>query len=170
MRRGTKRKHQALFKRGESVLKVNIEATGSAARLLLRLKSKKVHGRIVFVRAVIDHLTVITGDLKTMFLTDSQEVDLAIKPVSRKGNPAQVEGAPVWQSSDPAIVEAIPSQDGLSCVAKAVGPVGHAQLGVSADADLGEGVRTITGIFEIDVVAGEAASLTVIAGEPREQA
>ena len=124
---------------------------------------------MVFVKAVIDRLTVIKGDLTTMIITDSQEVDLSIQPVDAKGKPAQVEGAPAWVSSDPLVVAIVPSADGLSCVAKAGDNLGHAQVSVSADADLGTGVRTIAGTLDVDVVAGEAVSLSVVAGTPREQ-
>ena len=44
------------------------------------------------------------------------------------------------------------------------------QISVSADADLGDGVRTLTGFLDLEIVSGEAVSLGVIAGAPREQA
>ena len=151
-------------------MKLTIKATGEDAWLLLdRLRPRERCPRIVFTKAVIDRLTVIKGDLTTMILTDTQEVDLSIQPVDKKGKPAQVDGTPQWVSSDPAVVEVVPAADGLSCVAKAKDNLGHAQISVSADADLGEGVRTITGVLDIDVVAGEAVSLAVITGTPREQ-
>jgi hypothetical protein len=88
---------------------------------------------------------------------------------NKRGKPAQVDGVPVWSSSDPAKVEAVASDDGLSCVAKALNN-GTVQIGVSADADLGDGVRTLTGTFDLEIVSGEAVTLCVIAGAPREQA
>jgi hypothetical protein len=56
-------------------------------------------------------------------------------------------------SSDPAILEVTDNGDGTAKV-KAVGPVGTAQVQVSADADLGEGVKTVTGVADVEVVAG----------------
>ena len=44
------------------------------------------------------------------------------------------------------------------------------QISVSADADLGDGVRTLTGTLDLEIVSGEAVTLSVIAGTPREQA
>jgi hypothetical protein len=41
---------------------------------------------------------------------------------------------------------------------------------VSADADLGDGIRTLTGTLDLEIVSGEAVSLGIIAGAPREQA
>lgn len=103
-----------------------------------------------------------------MLLTDTQQVDLAIKPLDKKGNPAQVDGTPVWASSNPDVVSVVPSADGLSAVAKA-GNIGTSQVSVTADADLGPGVTTISGVLQIDVAGGQAVSLGIIAGTPAEQ-
>ena len=124
--------------------------------------------RIVFSRAKINGAE-FKGDLKAMILKDNQQVSLAIQPVDAKGKPAQVDGKPAWESSDPSIVSVTPSDDGLSAVAAAGQNLGHAQISVKADADLGEGVRLITGVLEFDVVAGEAVSLSIIAGQPEDQ-
>lgn len=102
-------------------------------------------------------------------LTDSQQVDLAIKPVDKKGKPAQVDGVPVWASTASEVATVKPSEDGLSAVVTAV-DLGDAQISVTADADLGTGVRELKGVLDITVVAGEAAGLTIIAGAPTEQA
>lgn len=102
-------------------------------------------------------------------LLATQEVDLAIQPKDKKGNPAQIDGVPAWLSSNPDVVTLVPAQDGLSCLAKA-GTIGTAQVSVTADADLGTGVKQITGMLEINVAAGEAVSVGVIVGTPREQA
>ena len=150
--------------------KLIFKVSKKAVCYFLCKKRKKHYNkfRIVFYSAVINKLTKITGDIKTMILVDTQEVDLAIKPVDKKGNAAQVEGVPVWVSSDPTVIEIIPSTDGLSAVAKA-GILGQAQVSVTVDADLGEGVRNISGVLDFDVVAGEAVSLSVITSAPREQ-
>jgi len=122
----------------------------------------------VFCRATTNRI-IIEGELTKMFLTSTQEIDLAIKPLDAKGNAAQVDGTPEWVSSDPNIVLVAPSTDGLSCVAKAMA-IGHAQISVAADADLNEGIETLTGTIEFNVVAGNAVSLGIIAGSPHEQA
>jgi hypothetical protein len=58
-----------------------------------------------------------------------------------------------------------PAADGLSCVALS-DQIGVAQVQVTVDADLGPGVRTLTALLDIEVVAAEAISLGVIAGVP----
>lgn len=104
-------------------------------------------------------------------LTDSQEVDLTVVFDDKKGNVAAVDGVPVWSSSDETIVKVVnPSADGLTAVAQAVGPIGQATITVTGDADLGSGVASVVGTFDIQVGAGQAVTPTVTAGAPREQA
>lgn len=107
----------------------------------------------------------------SLILTSTQKCPLAIAAVDAKGNPAPVEGAPSWSSSEPAFVTVAPSEDGLSAVITAVGPVTPTpvQINVTADADLGEGVKSITGLLEVSVVAGEAVGVAISAGSPEAQ-
>lgn len=104
--------------------------------------------------------------MPTVVLTDEQKVHLAIQPVTASGNPAVVDGVPEWAASDPAVVALIVAADGLSADATTVGPVGASQVSVSADADLGSGIRTISGVLDVQVVAAEAASLAFQVGTP----
>jgi len=106
---------------------------------------------------------------ETLILKDSQKVSASVEFKTAAGNPAVVEGAPVWASSNAAIVEVVASEDGLSAVARAVGPIGSSQISVSADADLGEGVKPIVGTQDIEVVAGEAVTVGITVGTPEEQ-
>jgi len=99
-------------------------------------------------------------------LTDIQQVSLAIQAVDARGNPAKLDGAPVWTSSDTALLTVVASDDGLSCVATAVGPLGTAQVLVTADADLGTGVRALTGLLDIDIIASEALNVVIVPGTP----
>ena len=99
-------------------------------------------------------------------LQDDQQFSATVEFADAAGNPATVDGAPVWTSSDEAVLSVVAGDDGLSVTAAAVGPLGTAQLQVSADADLGEGVVTIQGILDIDVVASQAVTATITPGEP----
>ena len=103
-----------------------------------------------------------------MVLTDSQQVLLSIQPVDKKGKPAKVDGIPAWVSSNLDVLTLSVAPDGLSATAVAL-DLGHSQISVMADADLGEGVVLLTGIEEVDVVAGQAVSLAITAGVPEEQ-
>lgn len=104
-----------------------------------------------------------------LVLTDVQKVQLSISPTSAAGNPAPVDGVPVWASSDETVLVVTASEDGMSAEAVTTGKLGKAQVNVSADADLGEGVKTITGVLDVEVKVSEAVSLTVSAGTPTDK-
>jgi hypothetical protein len=102
-----------------------------------------------------------------LILTDEQKVALSIEPRTAAGNPARVDGVPVWSVSNAEVLSLQVSEDGLSAVVTTAGPLGDSQVVVTADADMDEGeVREITGILDVTVVAAEAASLAVNAGTP----
>lgn len=102
-------------------------------------------------------------------LTAVQRCLVSVSAVDAKGNPAEVQD-PTYSVSDdtilrvdkPASLEGKPGQGYVV----AVGPVGHAQLVVKGDADLGEGVKEIQGILEVEVVAAEAVAVQITPGEP----
>jgi uncharacterized protein YjdB len=104
-----------------------------------------------------------------MILTDTQQVTCSLDPRNSKGNPATLDGVPVWSTSDEAIATVEAAADGLTALVKAV-TVGTAQISVVADADLDVGEqREITGLLDIEVKAGEAVTLGITAGTPEEQ-
>lgn len=106
-----------------------------------------------------------------LVMTVTQQVDLTIQPVDAHGNPAAVDGVPVWTSSEPDKVEVTSDLTGMFALARAVGPIttSPVQVNVTADADLGSGVRSLVGVLEISIVAGEAVSLGIVADPPVEQ-
>jgi hypothetical protein len=108
-----------------------------------------------------------------LVLTATQQVTYSVSYVDGKGNPAPVEGAPVWEVSDTAILSVEAAPDGMSALVKAVGPVtapgASVQLSVKVDAELDEGVTEIVGLDQITVVAGQAVSANITAGAPEEQ-
>jgi len=89
------------------------------------------------------------------------------------GEPATVDGAPVWASSDETVVSVVAAEDGLSADISAVAP-GTARVTVTADADMGAGVTEITGVTEdIVVTAGPssfATNIGITLGEPEPKA
>lgn len=104
-----------------------------------------------------------------MILRDNEEVDLTVEAQSAAGNPTTVEN-PQWSSSDATVVEVTPSDtDPTQAVARAVGPLGTAQVTLDADLELGEGVEPAQAILDIEVVGGDAAVFNISAGAPREQ-
>lgn len=101
-----------------------------------------------------------------LLMTNGQKVEMGIQPVDAYGYPAKVDGVPTWGVSDPTIGQIQPAADGLSATFTTLGPVGLVQVNVSADADLGAGMKTISGTLDIQVEAGEAVSLSITAGVP----
>ena len=95
-----------------------------------------------------------------MRLTNEQQVQATVKPQTAAGNPAPIDGAVSYNSSntDAASID----ESGLII---ATG-VGIAQITASFDADLGEGVRTIELSGVIEVVAAEATTGVLEFGEP----
>ena len=88
-----------------------------------------------------------------------------------RGNPAAVDGAPVWGSSDDTVLSVVPAADGLSAEIRTVG-TGTARISGSADADLGAGVVPLTFVSE-DVVVTQnpnsvASVITLSLGTPQD--
>ncbi len=139
------------------------------------LRRRKPEGRLAFsigVPGALKVTTVIFKDERTTIMAElsiDQPGVASITPLDRAGNPARLDGVPTWTISDPTLATITPSEDGLQCAVQAVGPLGKVTLSVSADADLGEGVETLSGSAEIDIVAGEAVALNLsIALAPQE--
>lgn len=110
--------------------------------------------------------TTVSGDTTMLLITDAQKVTLAIQPIDSHGHPARIDGLPEWGMSDTSLGMLDVSADGLSAVFTSGDALGLVQINVSADADLGGGVRTISGSIDIQVEAGEAVSLGITAGVP----
>jgi hypothetical protein len=103
-------------------------------------------------------------------LSESQQVTLSVKFKTKKGHDAKVDGVPEWLTDNTEVLALTPAPDGLSCLVAAVGPLGTATVSVKGDADLGVGVKPIVGLLEVEVTAGDAATVTLTPGEPSEQA
>lgn len=108
-------------------------------------------------------------DHMAITITDNQKFKVSIQPVDAKGNPARVDGVPFWAVGDMSILANVTADDGMSAEIFALGPLGTTQVTVTADADLGEGIKEITGILDVTVIGGEAVALTISTGVPEEQ-
>ncbi len=101
-------------------------------------------------------------------LTDNQKVTFSIAPKDRKGNPATLDGAPVWTNSNPNVGDLTPAADGLSAEFVAKIP-GTTTIAVTADADLGTGVTDIAASADVTVIPGAAETLELTASDPVDQ-
>lgn len=86
--------------------------------------------------------------------TDQNYPNVALVITNNRGQPAPVDGIPVWASSDSTVLTVNVAADGMSATVDTVG-AGTARISVTADADLGTGVSTITGVSEdVNVTIG----------------
>lgn len=100
-------------------------------------------------------------------LRDSQQAELSYTATSKRGNATTVADA-AWSSSDESIATVTANSAGGATV-KAVGPTGTATITLTGDADLGEGVKPVRGVLDVEVVAGDAAVFNITVAEPTEQ-
>lgn len=122
-----------------------------------------------FKASRIAFFTTINGlkkEITEMFLKVNQKLPLTIEIKDKFGNAAQVDGAPAWSLTDPALGALVVDASGMSAEFTPAGTVGTLQVQVSADADLGEGVKTILGSLDLELLSGEAVTVAIAAGTP----
>lgn len=94
--------------------------------------------------------------------TDQNFPDVELTITDSQGRPAAVDGVPQWAVSDPTVLNVTPAPDGMSAIVDTVAP-GTARVTVTADADLGAGVQTLTGVSEdINVTLGPSHVATTM--------
>jgi hypothetical protein len=100
-------------------------------------------------------------------ITNEQKIKATLAPVTLAGKPAQLDpnNPPKWSViSGNSTVE--PAEDGMSAELISSDTPGDTDFLVEADADLGEGVETISDIIRLTVAGARAASLGFQLGEP----
>lgn len=107
-----------------------------------------------------------TGDFSMLLPIDKRLLGCTISYVDAAGNAARVDGVPVWDTDRPDLIALVPTVDGMGCDIAPIGPLGNAQITVTADADLGEGVRSLVTLGTIECVAGDAVGGTINFPEP----
>jgi hypothetical protein len=108
---------------------------------------------------------VIDCESYTMRLTNEQAVTARIVLLTAGGNPAQPDGPATWTSSDPAVATVTPDPtDSTRATVQGIAP-GVAQITVTVDADLSEGVRPLTASGAVEVVPAEAQTLELVFGD-----
>lgn len=97
-------------------------------------------------------------------MNTSEKIPVTISVTTPSGAPGQFQGQPVWAGSDDTIIRVVPAADGLSADILSVAEGTGARVTVSIDADLGDGVTTVTGTSEnIDVTKDPNATASNIA-------
>jgi len=102
------------------------------------------------------------GEGMAYTLAAGMQVHIQIAYVDAHGNSAAVDGDVTWQTSDLSIAEiAVDAGDTTKAIVQAVGATGLVQITATADADLGEGIRELITLMDVEVVAGEAIAGTI---------
>jgi hypothetical protein len=140
--------------------------------LLLLLQSTKENSILdkkLQFKILINNQT-ITGENIVIQMTSVQFVEITLAPVDLRGNPAPVENI-VWESSDPSMLEIVP--DALNSAhirINALGPVGAAQINVSADVNMDpEVTQNISDFVAFEIRTAFANSLGMSVTEPQDQ-
>jgi hypothetical protein len=81
-------------------------------------------------------------------MNTSEKIPVTITVTTPSGAPAQFQGQPNWATSDATIITVVPAADGMSADVISVAEGSGARVTVSIDADLGDGVTTVTGVSE----------------------
>lgn len=134
-------------------------------------KSTKIQEDLIRFAFTFSNNTKVFGQNLMARITNTQNIGVSISPIDKKGAIAPVQdGSVAWASSDETVATVVVDPTNpLAATVTAVG-VGVVQITVTADADLSEGVTTITGSGALEVVAGEAVGFQINFGTPAEQA
>jgi hypothetical protein len=137
-------------------------------------RSRSLH--VISIRLSGIRLT-LKGEFTKMQCTDTQEFDFEFgKPLDKKGNPAPVQdGSVVLSVSDGNGTVTAKADNPFAGTFKADKPTADitapGTVVINADADLGDGVKNITGAFPVIVKGGEAVGFAEpTIGAAREQA
>jgi hypothetical protein len=103
----------------------------------------------------------------TLQLTADQMVHLSVSGTDAYGNPVDITGDAVWQSSDNAIVRVLQNKSAnpTECFAIPTGVVGSASVTYTNDTNR-DGSGDFIGSIAIDVVAGQMTEIVINADEP----
>ena len=125
------------------------------------------HGKSVHFGYKLSPIIHKNRGVKMLDLTidDTQKVTVTLNPVTDKGTPAKLDGAPTW-IGDGGGSSIIVASDGLSADLVSSDVASVTVFTVSADADLGAGVVTISDTITLNVISAMATNLGLVAGTP----
>jgi hypothetical protein len=104
----------------------------------------------------------ITGAVIMFTMPVNHRIKMQVSYVDAAGNPATVDGDVTWSTSDATIGSVtVDPADSTICVVTSLTKVGQVQITATADADLGEGTRSLVTLCDISIVAGEAVAGTI---------
>lgn len=116
----------------------------------------------------VEFYTLIDGKkekVKHMFLKVGKKASIPLTIEDVFGNAAKIDGLPVWSMTDTSLATLVVAEDGMSAELTCGTKIGSFKVQVSADADLGEGVKTIVGEATVDLIPEEAAVIKLAINE-----
>jgi hypothetical protein len=100
-------------------------------------------------------------------ITNEQRIKLSVAPKTAAGRDAKIDGAVTFESSDSILVSIQPIDDlSAYAVANMATEGGAVQITATFDADLGQGVRTVSASGALEVVRAEAETAEIVFGDP----
>lgn len=111
----------------------------------------------------------LTHAMITRQINFEQEIDGLCDPRTGGGNPAPVDGPVRWEVLDGNSTLGAISEDGKVAVLRSEDGLGTSHFKATADANMGAGVQEISEIYELVVVAPDAATVGGSFGEPRQK-
>jgi hypothetical protein len=130
--------------------------------------------RITELRAVVGTpepktITTFHGGPRVAFqLRDDEQVPLSVEALDDEGNPAAA--TTTFASSDDTIVAITDNGDGTALAVASPGAAGLGTATITASVTDNSDGDVHTGTFDIEVVAGDAATVNVTAGSPEPKA
>ena len=99
----------------------------------------------------------------------NQKAEVVLKVTDSKGNPAALDGAPVWSLSSTDLADLTIAEGGLSATLLPKGQTGSLVVQVHGDGDLSEGVRDLLGELQVDLIPGDAVKIALEMGPASDQ-
>lgn len=98
-------------------------------------------------------------------ITNEQKVKVTLAPKTATGNPATLDGKPSWEVTEGDATVAV-DEDGMGAFLISGDSASESKIMVSADADLGEGVETVSQEISLVVTLANASDLGLSVGTP----
>jgi hypothetical protein len=103
-------------------------------------------------------------------MLESQKCLVRVRYKDKTGKPASVDGAPVWSSSDASIATVDADPSGFSAfIHTKPGVTGTVTINITADADLGSGVKAIASEIDVNVLPREAEQVSADFDPPEDE-
>lgn len=116
---------------------------------------------VVFMVEIDGQVQEVTG----MTIKPRKQFTATVVFKDQYGNIAKVDGLPEWTNDNDTVIGMAVAADAMSAVISSPAGPGSGQVSVSADADLGAGIVTITGVLAVEVIPDDAVLVEVNTGE-----